>query len=289
MRYAYIESLHGNHAIFKMCDWLAVSRSGYYKWRTRKPSARSQRREWVNQAVVETFHAFKQRYGAPRLTVELNASGVPCSVNHVAKLLAQSDLKARNGKDYKYFPLSNTLSHVSDDLLQRQFSASRPNEKWVSDITYIKVDNGHVYLAVIMDLFSRQIIGWALDETMTTDLVIEAFDMAVAKRQVASGLILHSDRGVQYRASRYQGRLLDEGIRPSMSRKGNCWDNAAMESFFARLKVESLYAESFKDKGEAYASVFEFIELFYNSVRRHSATGYKSLKQYEDEYYAHCA
>ena len=289
MKYAYIESLRGHHAVYKMCQWLAVSRSGYYKWRARDPSEQAVRREQVRQVVVETFHRFKQRYGAPRLTVELNETGTPCSENHVAKLLASSGLRARNGKNFKFFPSANALNHVSDNLLKRDFRASRPNEKWVSDITYIKIERGFVYLAVIMDLFSRKIIGWALDGQMTTDLIIEAFDMAVANRNTQPGLILHSDRGVQYRSSHYQGRLLDEDIQPSMSRKGNCWDNAAMEAFFARLKVESLYAEDFGTKEEAYACVFEYIELFYNNIRRHSAINYQSPKQFEEHYYAQCA
>lgn len=289
MKYAYIESLRGAHAIQKMCEWLRVSRSGYYKWRNRVPSSRARQRALVEQALIVTFAQFKQRYGAPRLVLELNHAGIPCSLNHVARLMNEHGMKARNGKNFRFFPAANAINHVSDNLLNRDFCAKRPNEKWVSDITYIKIDRGFVYLAVIMDLFSRQIIGWALDTSMTTDLIVEAFDMAVATRNVRPGLILHSDRGVQYRSGEYQGLLLDEGIRPSMSRKGNCWDNAAMESFFARMKVESIYAESPSNKEEAYAQVFEYIELFYNNVRRHSAIGYQSPKQYEQDYYARCA
>ena len=180
-----------------MCRWLSVSRSGYYKWRGREPSQRDVRREHVRQAVVVAFNQYKKRYGAPRVTVELNESGIACSLNHIAQLMAQNGLKARNGKNYKYFPSPNKFNHVSDNLLRRNFTAGKPNEKWVSDITYIRIKGGHVYLAVIMDLFSRQIIGWAMDRTMTTDLIIEAFQMAVSKRQVQPGLILHSDRGVQ--------------------------------------------------------------------------------------------
>tara|TARA_R110000823_G_C15868739_1_gene493938 strand:- start:32 stop:763 length:732 start_codon:yes stop_codon:yes gene_type:complete len=243
----------------------------------------------VEQALVVTFEQFRRRYGAPRLVVELNEAGIPCSLNHIAQLMAENGLKARNGKQYKYFPAATALSHVSDNLLGRDFEASRPDEKWVSDITYIKIDRGFVYLAVIMDLFSRQVIGWALDTQMTTDLIVEAFDMAVARREVNPGLILHSDRGTQYRSSEYQGKLLEAGIRPSMSRKGNCWDNAAMESFFARMKVESIYAVKPANKEEAYAEVFEYIELFYNNIRRHSANGYRSPKEYEQDYYAQCA
>ncbi|MEW8317495.1 MAG: IS3 family transposase [Candidatus Thiodiazotropha sp.] len=289
MKYAYVESLRGQHAIHKMCAWLNVSRSGYYKWRNRKPSKQALQREKVRQAVILVYEQFKQRYGAPRIRVELNEAGIPCSLNHVARLMAESGLKARNGRNFKFYPSGNAINHVSDNLLRRNFSASAPNEKWVSDITYIKLEHGFVYLAVIMDLFSRQIIGWALDTSMTTELIIEAFEMAKARRSVKPGLILHSDRGVQYRSSEYQGQLYEQGIRPSMSRKGNCWDNAAIESFFARMKVESIYAERFQTKDDAYACFFEYIELFYNSVRRHSAIDYKSPRQYEEDYYAQCA
>ena len=284
-----MDSLRGDHAVDKMCRWLGVSRSGYYKWRSRVPSAQERRRASIRDAVILTFDRFKKRYGAPRIAVELRESGVACSRNHVARLMAESGLKARNGKCFRFFPAPNAINHVSDNLLGRDFTALEPNEKWVSDITYIKLDRGFAYLAVVMDLFSRQIIGWALDATMTSELVCQAFNMAMAKRQAKPGLILHSDRGVQYRSSDYQGLLYDHGIRPSMSRKGNCWDNAAMEAFFARLKVESIYAEPPCTKDEAYAQVFEYIELFYNSVRRHSAINYQSPKQYEADYYARCA
>jgi len=289
VKYAYIATLKEEHAILRMCHWLQVSRSGYYKSRHRTPSFQSQRRAHVHKAVVLTFNKFKKRYGAPRITVELNESGIQCSRNHIAELMAGAGLKARCGKNFRYSAATNKGNHVSENLLKRNFHANKPNEKWVSDITYIRLNRGFVYLAVIMDLFSRQIIGWALDTTMTTDLITQAFDMAVASRKTQPGLILHSDQGVQYRSGDYQARLLNAGIRPSMSRKGNCWDNAAMESFFARLKVESVYAESYQNKDEAYASVFEYIELFYNNVRRHSANEYKSPKQYEQEYYARCA
>lgn len=272
-----------------MSDWLEVSRSGFYKWRKRKPSQQSIRREYVREAAVVAFKQSKKRYGSPRVTVELNESGIACSENHIAKLMEESGLKAKNGKNYKYFPSSNMFNHVSADLLRRGFTASKPNEKWVSDITYIKVRKGHVYLAVILDLFSRKIIGWAMDVHMTTDLILEAFEMAVSKRKVEPGLILHSDRGVQYRSGEYQRKLLDHKIKPSMSRKANCWDNAVVESFFARLKVESVHGERFKGLDDAYSSVFEYIELFYNNVRRHSTNDYKSPMEYEQIYYDKCA
>lgn len=289
VRYAYIDSLRGEHAISKMCGWLGVSRAGYYKWRKRAPSAREKRRLLVEKVVVNTFWQFKERYGAPRLAEELQEDGIPACKNHVAQLLAKNDLRARNGKGYKYFPAPNSRSHVSDNLLRRNFTASKPDEKWVSDITYIKLHRGNAYLAVIMDLYSRKIVGWALDTSMTNQLIIDAFKMAVKSRGVEPGLILHSDRGVQYRSGEYQHLLLSQGIRPSMSRKGNCWDNAVIESFFARLKVESLYAEDISTKGKAYSCVFEYIEMFYNRKRRHSANGNISPEQYEQNYYAKCA
>ena len=289
MKYAFIDSLRGEYAISKMCRWSKVSRSGYYKWRRRAPSARDLRKLEAERLLVNLFSRFKSRYGSPRMTVELNESGLPISENTVAKLMAKQGLKARNGKGYKYFPNVLANNNVSDNLLRRRFQASKPDEKWVSDITYIKVEKGFVYLAVIMDLFSRKIVGWSLDSTMTNQLIIDAFEMAVASRKVEPGLILHSDRGVQYRSGEYQALLLDEGIRPSMSRKGNCWDNAAMESFFARFKVEALYAEDVTTKKEAYSCVFDYIELFYNSHRRHSTLGFKSPNTFEQDYHRMCA
>lgn len=289
MKYAHIESFRGEYAIVKMCRWLQVSRSGYYKWRARKPSARVLRTLEAERLLINLFSKFKSRYGSPRLAVELNASGFSLSENTVAKLMANQQLKARNGKGYKYFPDVLARNHVSDNFLKRNFKANRPNEKWVSDITYIKVEKGFVYLAVVMDLFSRKIIGWSLDTTMTNQLIIDALNMAVGSRKVEPGLILHSDRGVQYRSGEYQRLLLEEKIQPSMSRKGNCWDNAAMESFFARFKVEALYAEDVTTKQEAYSCVFEYIELFYNCQRRHSTLDFVSPNKFEENYAQLCA
>ena len=289
VKYAFIDSLRGQYSIQKMCRWADVSRSGYYKWRHRKLSASAIRKLEAERLLINLFNRFKARYGSPRMTVELNESGFAISENTVAKLMSQQGLRARNGKGYKYFPDVLAKNHVSDNLLKRNFTASGPDQKWVSDITYIKVEKGFVYLAVIMDLFSRKIIGWSLDTTMTNQLIMDAFKMAVASRQVEPGLILHSDRGVQYRSGEYQALLLNEQIRPSMSRKGNCWDNAAMESFFARFKVEALYAEDITTRQEAYSCVFEYIEMFYNSHRRHSTLGYKSPNNYEQEYWQMCA
>lgn len=289
MRYAFIETHRDEFSIVKMCRWLTVSRSGYYKWREREPSFEETYRELVRASIHIKFNELKKRYGAPRLAVELNADGIACCVNQVAKLMSEEGLKARNGKNFKYSPSGVTTNNIADNLLNRHFDADKPNQKWVSDITYIPVRGGHVYLAVVMDLFSRKIIGWSLDKTMTTKLILDAFNMAVAQRECEPGLFLHSDQGVQYRAGDYVLALYDEEIIPSMSRKGNCWDNAAMESFFARLKVEEVYAESYQNLNEAYSSVFEYIEMFYNRVRRHSTIGQISPVEYENNYYEMCA
>lgn len=267
-----------------MCRVLSVSRAGFYAWLMRPVSGREEQRIEVGMAVEETYVAFKRRYGAPRLTVELNARGIGCSRNHVATLLRERGLKARNGKGFRYTPRTEAMTNVQDNLLARNFEASAPNHKWVSDITYIKAGRTWLYLAAVMDLYSRKIIGWALDRHMREGLILEALDMAVSHREGKHGTVIHSDRGVQYRGNEYQETLRQHGLRPSMSRKGNCWDNAVMESFFSRLKVELIYAENYRTEEEARAGIFEYIELFYNRTRRHSAIGYVSPNDRERQY-----
>ena len=267
-----------------MCRVLGVSRSGFYAWLKRPVSRRRQRRALVAEAVKETFRRFKQRYGAPRLTVELNAQGIACSRNHVAALLREQGLRARNGKRFRYFPRVEGTTNVAGNKLQQNFAAPAPNLKWVSDITYIKVGRAWMYLAAVMDLFSRKIVGWALESHMRESLILDALEMAVVQREPQGNILIHSDRGVQYRGHDYQATLETYGIAASMSRKGNCWDNAAMESFFSRLKVELIYAEAFRTVEEARAGIFEYIEIFYNRKRRHSSLGYISPHEFEQQF-----
>jgi len=267
-----------------MCRLLSVSRSGFYAWLKRPVSAREQQRVRVSEATEAMFYGFKKRYGAPRLTVELNAQGIRCSLNHVADVMQEKGLRARNGKGFKYRARTEARTHVSDNLLARKFKVDEPNRKWVSDITYIRVNHQWIYLAVVMDLFSRKVIGWALDNHMRETLIIKALDMAVSSRDTTKQVLLHSDRGVQYRGQEYQNVLKDNDIKCSMSRKGNCWDNAVMESFFGRFKVELIYAEKYKTIETAQAGIFEYIEIFYNRMRRHSANGYMSPHAYEQQY-----
>ena len=267
-----------------MCEMLEIPRSSYYRWHKRPASGKKQRRALVGLAVESTYREFKQRYGAPRVTEELNAQGIQCSVNHVAELLRERGLRARNGKGFKYWPSVESKTNVGDNKLDRHFVAEKPNQKWVSDITYIKAGRKWMYLAAVMDLFSRKIVGWSLDTHMREDLIIDAFEMAAANRDIKEETLIHSDRGVQYRGNRYQELLQIYNVHCSMSRKGNCWDNAVMESFFSRLKVELIYAENYKAPAEARAGIFEYIELFYNRVRRHSSINYLSPNEYEQQF-----
>jgi len=267
-----------------MCRLLGVSRSGFYAWLKRPESLRQQKRRRVGAAVEAVFFGFKKRYGAPRIMLELNAQGIRCCVNHVAQIMQEKGLRARNGKKFRYRAPVESKTYVSENLLARKFEAEAPNRKWVSDITYIRVGRTWLFLSVILDLFSRKVIGWAQNTHMRESLVMEAFDMAVSCRNLDGDLLLHSDRGVQYRSHEYQQALSNHGITCSMSRTGNCWDNAVMESFFSRLKVELIYAENFKSVDETRAALFEYIELFYNRKRRHSACGDISPHEFEQRY-----
>ncbi|MEH6626145.1 MAG: IS3 family transposase [Motiliproteus sp.] len=281
MKYALIQEYRGQYTIRLMCKVLGVSASGYYRWLNRESSGRERRRQFMEEQVLDTFETYKARYGAPRIAKELNALGVPCSLNYVADILRRKGIRARNGKAFKYSPCTEAMTGVAENLLRRRFNAEHPNQKWTTDITYIWVKNQWLYLATVMDLYSRSIVGWALDTSMTEQLITDALKMAFKRREIEPGLIIHSDRGVQYRSNRYRGLMEKHGCRPSMSRKGNCWDNAVMESFFSRLKVELIYAEQYRSIGEAKSGIFEYIEVFYNRIRRHSALGYVSPAEFE--------
>lgn len=265
-----------------MCRVMAVSRSGYYQWQKADQPSHKRRERCLIAAIIALYKSFKARYGAPRITTELRAMGIHCCLNYVARLMQEAGLKARNGKAFKYSPSPEARYGLADNILKRHFAAERPNQKWTTDITYIRVQQRWLYLATVMDLYSRRIVGWALDTQMTETLITQALNMALGQRHIEPGLIVHSDRGVQYRATRYQSLIRRHGAIPSMSRQGNCWDNAAMESFFSRLKVELVYAETFKSVEEARSSLFEYIEIFYNRIRRHSTLGYLSPVDFEN-------
>lgn len=265
-----------------MCRVLNVSRSGYYRWKNTDPGKREKRKHKYEELVKNTYEEFKARYGARRIARELRDEGYPCSVNYVAKIMQEKTIRALNGKGFKYPRHSLAMNNVSENILWRNFKAERPNEKWTSDITYIWVKDRWMYLATVMDLYSRKIVGWALGMDMTDRLVIEALSVAFARRGIKRGPILHSDRGVQYRSQKYIDFARSRGCELSMSRKGNCWDNAPMESFFSRLKVEMVYPAKFESVEEVKAGIFEYIEIFYNRKRKHSSIGYQSPVEYEE-------
>ncbi len=282
MKYALILDHLGQYSIVLMCKILGVSRSGFNRWRDRAISPRQARRGRMETVVKDTYEKFEAAYGAPRLTKELNELGYPCSVNYIAKIMAEQGIKARNRKGFNYSRHSLTMNNVSDNLLWRDFKAEHPNQKWTSDITYIWVQNKWLYLATVMDLHSRRIVGWSLDDSMTEALITSALTMAFDRRDVNPGLIVHSDRGTQYRSQDYIDYLSSKGCKISMSRKGNCWDNAPMESFFSRLKVELIYAKNYSSIEEAKSGIFAYIEIFYNRKRRHSANDDMSPVAFEE-------
>ena len=281
MKYVVIAEYLGQYPVTLMCRALNVSRSGFYKWHNRKPSARQLRREQIEGKVVELFAEYKARYGAPRLAHELKDAGLPCSKNFVANIMRYRGIRARNGKGFHYRPASPTMINVEENRLRRRFHAEAPNQKWVTDITYIWVKGSWAYLATVMDLYSRAIVGWKLDTSMTEKLVLDTLTMAFSRREVNPGLIIHSDRGVQFRSVKYLDLVRSSGCLPSMSRQGNCWDNAVMESFYSRLKVELIYAEQYGSMEEVRSGIFEYIEIFYNRKRRHSALGNISPAEFE--------
>ncbi|WP_061036283.1 MULTISPECIES: IS3 family transposase [Vibrio] len=281
MKYEFIESYTGEYSISLMCRTLEVSRGGYYKWCHHTPSERSKRRERFEQLVMYTFAQYRARYGSVRIAEELNEAGYACCVNYVADIMKEKGIRARNGRGFKYSKDVAAMTNVADNLLRRDFVSEAPNQKWVTDITYIWVKSRWLFLATVMDLHSRRIVGWSLGTTMTVELITNALKMAFESRKPPKGVIIHSDRGVQYRAYKYQDFMRKHGGVPSMSRQGNCWDNAVMESFYSRLKVELIYAEDYQTVEEARMGIFEYIEVFYNRRRRHSALGHVSPVEYE--------
>jgi transposase InsO family protein len=281
VKYAFMAQCREEFPVVMMSRVLSVSRAGFYAWLRREPSAQAQRREAVTTVLEKTYHRYKRRYGAPRLTKELNAAGMSCSENYVAKLLRARRLRALNGRRFRYQRSAPSTLPVRQNLLARDFGSEGPNRKWVSDITYVPIGRSWAYLAVVLDLYSRKVVGWAVDTHVRETLILEALGMAIGQRQAAPGLLLHSDQGVQYRANEYQQTLHDLGITASMSRKGNCWDNAVMEAFFARLKVELIYPENYTSIEALRIGLFEYIEIFYNRQRRHSALGYDNPAHYE--------
>lgn len=283
MKYAFLrDDLAADYPVRACCRVLAVSVGGYYDWRSRPVSVRRKRRQELAWRIREVHADSRGRYGSPRICRQLQADGVVVCENTVAGLMRAEGLRARAKRTF--VPRTTDSAHgqpVAGNVLDRQFEADRPNRKWAGDITYIPTGEGWLYLAGVIDLCSRRIVGWSMAEHMETELVADALGMALARRQPAAGLLHHSDRGVQYASDRYQGLLAEHGIEVSMSGKGDCWDNAVMESFWATLKTELVHHEQYATREEARRSIFEYIEVFYNRKRLHSSLGYVSPERFE--------
>ena len=281
MTFRFIEEHQDQWPVRLLCQTLEVSPAGYYAWRQRPRSAAEQRRD-ILLVEIRSIHAeVKARYGSPRMTAELNARGLECSENTVADLMKAHGIRAKMPRRFVRTTDSRHGLPVAENVLDRDFAPTEPNAAWCADITYIPTADGWLYLAVVEDLFSRRIVGWSMDATMTSRLVVDALEMAIRLRLPGEGLVAHSDRGSQYASEHYQRLLARHGITCSMSRRADCWDNAPMESFFASLKKELVHGSDFATRAEARAAIVEYIEVFYNTKRRHSTLGYVSPAQYE--------
>jgi putative transposase len=276
-----IRSHEAQFSLRLMCRVMRVSPSGYYDWREREPSMRAQRRTQLDVTVAHAFAAEKGRAGAPRLQRRLKTQGHRAGRHQVAQSLRRQGLRAKGARKYKATTNSNHNLPVATNLLQQDFNAERPNQKWVSDITYIATEEGWLYLAVVVDLYSRIVVGWSMSERMTATLVCDALKMAIFHRHQPPGVIVHSDRGSQYCSREYQQLLNEYRLICSMSKKGDCYDNAAMESWNHSLKVEAIHGERFVTREQAKDQVFDYIEVYYNRQRLHSTLGYVSPIEFE--------
>jgi transposase InsO family protein len=282
MKYAFIHGDRHTWPILVMCRVLKVQRSGYYAWChvQMQPGKRAMEHAALLHAIREVHRTSKERYGAPRVTAALRKQGWRCSRGRVARLMNANAIKAKRRYSYRVTTRSNHLL-ASPNRIERNFTALEPDRLWVTDMTYIETREGFLYAATIMDLFSRKIVGLAMRADLSKQLVIDALIQALQRRKPKPGLVLHSDRGTQYCAWHYRELLHTHGILQSMSRKGDCWDNAPMESFFKTLKVEEVYQRRYATRDEARQSIFEYIEIFYNRQRLHSALGYETPENFE--------
>jgi len=281
VKFNFIHRHRKEFSITRLCYVLSVSKSGYYAWIARPESPRTKEDKALLERITTHHKNSRKTYGYRRIHEDLHDEGVSIGETRVRRLMKENGIKPKVKRKFKVTTDSNHTNQIHENKLDRNFSPESLNQSWVSDITYIPTKEGWLYLAVIMDLFSRKIIGWAMDCRIQESLTIRALKMALFRRKIKSPLLLHSDRGGQYAAKNYQSILSNNGITCSMSRKGNCWDNAPMESFFHTLKVELVHHESFKTREEAKQAIFDYIEVFYNRQRRHSAINYKSPEQFE--------
>jgi len=280
--FRFIEAEKATHAVPALCRMLGVSRSGYYAWRSRPPSERA-RFDAVLSEKIETIHRnSRATYGAPRVHAELRAIGIRCSRKRVARLMRRARLRGSLRGRRMRTTSRTALQQAAPDLVGRNFLSEEPDRLWVADITYVRSGEGFLYLSFILDACSRKVVGWSMATHLRTQLVVGALQMAIARRKPSPGLVHHSDRGVQYTSLSFGKRLEDEGLLPSMGQVGSAYDNALAESFVATLKTELLYRNTWPTRQAVRTAIFEYIEGFYNTRRRHSALGYMSPAEFEE-------
>ena len=276
-----MDAHRGQIRIGTMCEVLGVSRSGYYAWRRRPRSSRDETNAELTQTIRRIHQESRQIYGSPRIYATLQQRGIPCGRHRVARLMRHEGIRSKTKRRFRYIATKREEAPAAPNRLERSFSAARPNRVWASDITIVKTAEGWLHLAVVLDLFSRKVVGWATSTAVTQTLALGALQMAFATRRPKPGLLHHSDRGGQYLSAAYQHLLDEHGARCSMSRPGNCLDNAAVESFFHTLKTELVYQQFYRTREKARLAIFEYIECFYNRTRMHSTLDYRSPEEYE--------
>jgi putative transposase len=282
VRFAFIQEHEHNFPVDLLCRVLEVSRSGYYAWQRREPSPRARRQAELDAQIRRAYDTGRGVYGSPRVHRELRAQGVPCCENTVARRMKAHGLQAKTRRRFVVHTTDSRHAHpIAPNTLDRQFEQSKPDQAWAADITYIPTAEGWLYLAAVIDLCSRKIVGWATADHLRAELTTEALRRALRQRRPTGELLHHSDRGVQYACDDYQALLAQQGLTCSMSRTGNCYDNAVIESFFGTLKTELVYHQHYPSRQAARQSLFEYIEVFYNRQRRHSALNYHSPASYE--------
>jgi len=285
VKYAWIDQHRKQFTLVELCAALLVSVSGYYYWKRGGSPNRKGLTDIQMVVLIKAVHAeLKGRYGSPRMIRELRARGCPAGKSRVERLMKENGIRGRQKNRYRNTTDSNHRLPVADNRLNRNFDPPEPNQVWTSDITYIWTTEGWLYLAIVLDLFNREVIGWALKQRMSSDIVTDALAMAWFKRKPGPGVMHHSDRGSQYASRIFQKQLADYGMTCSMSRKGNCWDNAPTESGFNSFKNECVYGTRYATRDEAKADAFDYIEVFYNRKRQHSTLGYKSPVQFLTEW-----
>jgi putative transposase len=282
MMFGFVAKHRGIWPVAFLCEALGVSRSGFYAWLMRRPSARSRRDEVLSAKIRSSFQESDRTYGARRVWHDLLAAGIECGLHAIERLMRRNGLRARPRR--RRLPIDQgdrPTAALSANVLDRSFAAPAPNRKWVADFTYVWTGEGWLYVAAVLDLFSRRVVGWSMSAAMTAELVTDALVMAIWRRGRPQQLLHHSDQGSQYTSEDFQRLLAEHGVTCSMSRRGDCWDNSAMESFFASLKKERVHRRNYATRDQARADLFDYVERFYNQRRLHSTIGYMSPAAYE--------